>query len=78
MSKHIDVDQFEAQHPNIQLIESLGEGEWKIELYLDQDTVNYYAKGPFARWDAICYVYLSKLKSSEDVPGWLEQMKKNM
>lgn len=78
MSKHLDVTEFESNHPNIDLLETLGTGDWRIELYLDKDSNEYFSKGPFGRWDAICYVKLDKVKSKEGAKNWVEEMKANM
>ena len=78
MSKHLDVTDFESTHPNLDLLKTLGTGDWKIELYYDRDSNEYFSKGPFARWDAICYVKLEKVKSKEDAEQWVKQMRANM
>ena len=74
MTDHIDVTQFESTHMNVTLVKTIGSGPGKIELFEDGDTGDYFAKGPFARWDAICYVHLEKVKSKEDVAVWIKQM----
>ena len=78
MSEHLDVAKFEASHPNIDLISTIGSGEWRIELYLNRDNKRYYAKGPFARWDGICYVLLDKVLTDEDASKWVQQMNAQM
>lgn len=77
MTDHFDVEHFESSHKSLKLIWTIGNGSWKIELYLDAITGHYYAKGPFVRWDAVCYVFLDKVRSQEDVDLWITQMEGN-
>jgi hypothetical protein len=74
MTDHLDVAEFESSHQSLKLIRTIGNGPWKIELYLDTISDHYYAKGPFARWDAVCYVFLDKVRSQEDVDLWITQL----
>ena len=78
MTDYLDVTSFESTHKNLKLIKTIGDGPWKVELYSDGSTGNFYAKGPFARWDSITYVFLEKVKSKEDVDNWIKQMEDNM
>lgn len=77
MNEHLDVKIFESNNTNIQLISTIGSGEWKVELYLNKDDDRYYAKGPFARWDSICYVLLEKITTAQEAEEWIEKMKSN-
>jgi hypothetical protein len=52
----IDAEKFEKDNKNLELIHSDEVGSWAVSLYYNKDDGHYYMKGPFARWDAICYI----------------------
>ena len=47
MSKRLDVAEFKSIHLKIDLMETLGTGDWRIELYHDKDSNENFSKGPF-------------------------------
>ena len=68
-----DVQSFESKHRNLILVTTIGEGPWKIELFLNPDDGFHYAKGPFSRWDSICYVKLS-FQDQNHRDAWIKKM----
>lgn len=73
MMDTIDAKSFEAANKKIQLIQTVGDGPWQIEVYYNSDDGYHYAKGPFARWDAICYVKLP-FTDKEKIDDWIKKM----
>ena len=69
----IDAKAFEARSKNIRMIRSFGEKPWQIEIYFNEDDGSHYAKGPFGRWDAVCYIKLPS-NDQKDIEEWIGKM----
>lgn len=69
--KQIGIKELEKHGAKLAVIESYGD----ITLVFNESDGIYYAKGPFARWDADCYLKLDFLKTREEVASWFEKLK---
>jgi hypothetical protein len=72
---YLDVTKFESENINLELIEKWGEGESEISVFVNKDDGHYYCKGPFARYESICYIDLHSISSPEALQDWIQQMK---
>lgn len=73
-TKYIDKVEFESLNKNLKLIFSEGNKNWDIQLFLNEDNGKYFTKGPYGRWDSICYVELG-LKTDEEIQEWIKNIK---
>ena len=73
---YLDKAVFESTDRKLKVIYSEGENDWDIQLFLSQESGKYYAKGPFGRWDTVCYVELGE-KTQEEINEWIENIKNN-
>ena len=72
MKKEITFEEFEKNILNQSEIYFSGFGDsWDVAIYYNQRDGHYYLKGPFGRWDQICYYDLGPLTKSE-LQVWID------
>jgi hypothetical protein len=72
----MDVLKFEKENPELDTIEIMASTTTHIQILRDKKSGLYYAKGPFGKENATCYVSLGDDLSSESkqslLSGWRE------
>ena len=72
-TKYLDRHEFESLNTKLTLVFSEGDQEWDIQLFFNEEDGKYYAKGPYGRWDAVCYVELG-VKTDKEISEWISSI----
>ncbi len=65
MNKALNFKKIETKILNQREIYFSGFGDsWDVQIYFNGEDGHYYLKGPFGRWDGICYNDLGGLRSA--------------
>jgi hypothetical protein len=73
-TKYLDKVEFEFLNKKLNLVFSEGDKDWDIQLFFNEEDGKYYTRGPYGRWDSVCYVELG-IKTDEEVKEWIKNIK---
>lgn len=77
VGQQFDVKDFEKKFPNLRLIAKFAQGSTEISLHHLGELNVYLEKGPYARWDAVCYE-VCEVKDHQGEQDWIENLTKTM